>query len=62
PVDDVLMLELSEPQTLSIYNALGQLVGTNRTTEGINKIDCSHLNKGVYIIISNYGNIKFIKQ
>jgi len=62
PVDDVLIFELSEPQTLRIYNALGQLVCTNHVTEGINRIDCSHLNKGLYIITSNYGNIKFIKQ
>jgi hypothetical protein len=62
PIDDMLYVELTEPQTIHIYNTLGQLVFTEPATEGINIIDCSHLPKGLYIIISNHDKIKFIKQ
>jgi hypothetical protein len=62
PVNDILTVELSESQTLFIYNTLGQNVLTKSVTEGIHKIDCTHLQKGLYIIVSNQKNIKFIKQ
>ena len=62
PINDVLTVALSAPQTLTVYNVLGQPLFTHSATAGINKIACSHLPQGVYIIISNQGNIKFIKQ
>jgi hypothetical protein len=61
PIGDALQVEVSEPQTLRIYNALGQLMLTKHATEGTNEISCSHLPKGFYILVSSYDAIKFIK-
>jgi len=61
PIDDLLFVELTEPQILYIYNTLGQLILSKSAIEGVNEINCSYLRKGVYIIVSNYEKIKFIK-
>ena len=62
PVDDVLIVALQEQQELLIYNVLGQHILTKQATEGINKVDCSHLPKGIYLIVSKHGKVKFIKS
>ena len=62
PVNDVLIIEATEQQTLSIFNTLGQSILSRQISEGINEINCSHLPKGLYIIASNYNTVKFFKQ
>ena len=62
PIDNVLSVELKEAQTLCILNALGQRLLTIHASEGFNEIDCSHLPKGLYIIISKHESVKFLKQ
>ncbi|MCL1941969.1 MAG: T9SS type A sorting domain-containing protein [Candidatus Azobacteroides sp.] len=62
PVKEILKIEVSKQQTIAVYNSSGQKILTTQVMEGINQMDCSNLPAGFYIVVSNSGTIKFIKQ
>ena len=62
PVNEVLTVKLTVSQTLRIVNALGQPILSKHAAEGINEINLGHLSNGIYILVSNYEAIRFIKQ
>jgi hypothetical protein len=63
PVLDVINIqkENTDEVTINIYNILGQRIVSKKIAAVINSIDCSSLNRGVYIleVINNQNSIKY---
>jgi hypothetical protein len=62
PINDVLIIEVFEQQTVHIYSISGQHVITRHVAEGINEIDFGHLPRGVYILRGNNNSVRFVKN
>ena len=62
PGNDVFIAELKEASALFIYSEAGQLVFEKELPKGKNKLDLSHLAKGLYFVKSLSNVIKLIKQ
>lgn len=64
PVEDVLHINLSEPQTISIYSLEGKKVEDFENAE--NTINVGHLSPGTYILVlgegQNIERIRFLKK
>ncbi len=63
PVNDVLNIESKSATIIQIANVLGEIVHTQTIQLGINPIDVSSLNSGIYFIKTGKGaDLKFVKQ
>lgn len=65
--ETICIKNLTEPSTVKIYNAEGKLLLTSDVHSGSDKINVSHLNRGLYLISVNNNNrlvtrTSFIKQ
>ena len=62
PVENQLIITSKTAQPASIYNLYGEKLMDIHLQEGINYIFCGQFPKGIYILNSGIGNIKFVKQ
>jgi len=62
PVENTLKISSAKQQNLEVYDYAGRKQMSLTVKSGTHDIPCHHLPKGVYILVGNNHNIKFIKQ
>ena len=62
PVKDYLTIESANAAVVKIYSVSGQMLSEQNISEGINTIDLSNLNAGIYFISVNGTMVKVVRQ
>ena len=62
PAENIVTIESVKDAEIKIYSVNGQLVSQQNIAEGINNIDISELNAGLYFINVNGTMVKIVKK
>jgi len=62
PVEDKLIINVKENEQLNIYSAVGQLLLNQYLNSGVNILDVSTINKGIYFAKIGNSTIRMIKK
>jgi hypothetical protein len=62
PVSDNLIIELKAAGSVGIYNTMGQLILNKTLTQGVNVLDVSKINKGIYFVRIGGSSVKLMKK
>lgn len=62
PVKDVINIYLAESQQIKLVNMSGVSVWKGQLTAGRNQLPVTHLPKGIYLLLTNYGTKRIIIQ
>ena len=62
PAENHITIECVKDAVVKIYSVNGQMISQQNISEGINTIDISNLNAGMYFVSVNETMVKIVKK